>query len=368
MNIKILSPKFTGLYIKYDSETRLSDYPDSVFSIGEFIDSELFTNQEKYDHLESIVNSGFYILKLVDAYLGFQRTGKKGEDNVFKLVRGIKALKKAADDPLGEEFHNLYFKARMNELQAMHPERYFLQSEIFDSFNQVFKNLDQDKRCVDYPEKIYEPSRVNFVYIINDSLRKFRADVELEIGDYLTGSVIFSNRMKKATLVVDPSVYEVLNGGFRKSSRGNEKFTITDEERVERVSRFCEDLMNFIEELKHILSNKIASPIYGDIDHPALLRISNMYPAFKKYRKILLDNKVIEIRDDEVWWNFERENRGGASCFSLFCKHIAENEKVNWVFLKKSFQFDTPSLAALKYRDPRNNQFWIKLKQILANA
>lgn len=198
MDIKILSPKLTGTYIDYDSEKKLSDIPDSVFSLNEFIISDLFTSQEKSTHLQVLLDRGKYLLKLLDAYIIFKTSLDDLKANTFILVEGMKALTKVVNDLLGKEFHDDEYGQALGYLHDMNPEQYYLEADEYDMFEQVYDNLDRKKRYTYNPDNMYEPSRTFFKMIIDKAIPHFLHAVEVEIGNLLTGSIFFSNRKQKS--------------------------------------------------------------------------------------------------------------------------------------------------------------------------
>jgi len=386
MSIKILSPKLTGTYIDYDSEKTLESIPDSVFSLDEFLGSDLFTSQEKSKHLQVLLDRGSYLLKLLDAYLAFHSPLQKRENNIYRLVRGIKKLQVAMNHPLGGKFYNQEYRRAIEYLEEQKPEKHTLSTEDFDTLNQIYPKLDQRKR-IRYDD--FQSENTFIMTIINTCLYSLIHDLAIEIGNYLTGALFFSRYSHVETFVVAPSIFQVLNGGFRKSIRGNEKIYISEEERVERVSSFYITLSTFLKEIKEASSMLVSLLIQNTQNNSVVTenlgpntkdddlkyiqnekarqhiwRLEEMYPKFKIYRKELIKRGIIHIEGDGLHWNLATFNK---TCYVLFWTHCAGKKRIAWKQTAEILNMDpdTSSYASLKYDDRQTCEHWITLQKIL---
>ncbi len=388
MDIKILSPKLVGTYIDYDSEEKLSDIPDSVFSLNEFLASAIFTSQEKLKQLQLLVDQGNYLLKLMDSYLILKTPLDEFKSNTFILVEGMKSLTKVVNDPLGAEFYDEDYGQALRHLYAMYPEKYYLEAEEFDVFCQVYDQLDRKKRYTYNPDNMYEPSKIFFKMIVDKAISHFLHATEVEIGNLLTGSIFFSNRKQRAAFVVDPAIYQVLNGGFRKSIQCNNTFVITDEDGFKRVLSFYNDMSKFLVQIREASSMIVNQIMQNDsnstvkIERPSqenmeddlediqdekirrdIRDLEKMYPKFKKHRKLMLERGVIYIDKDGLYWNGKYKQIG----FALFWAYCANWKIQEWKPITQCFTttFNLNSLKSEKCKRNLRSQAWINLKDTL---
>lgn len=386
MSIKILSPKLTGTYIDYDSEKTLESIPDSVFSLDEFLGSDLFTHQEKSKHLQVLLDRGNYLLKLLDAYIILKTPLDEFKSNTLFLVEGMKSLTKIINDPLGTEFYDEDYGQALSYFHYMHPEQYYLEAEEFDLFNQVYADLDRSKRYTYNPNDKYGIDRVNFKQFIDEAISHFRHATEVEIGNLLTGRIFFSNRKQKATFVVDPVIFQVLNGGFRKSIRCNEDFIVTEEDRIERVLSLYNDISKFLLKIKEA-SSMIVNQIF-DIDRIKTVQndtlapeiqeddledikdekirqdirvLEQMYPKFKIYRKEMLKRGIISIDKQGLHWNYNQVT------FVMFWAYCSDWKETKWKSICRCFcgTYNIASLKAQKRKINKNSPSCLEFKKEL---
>lgn len=387
MSIKILSPKLTGTYIDYDSEKTLESIPDSVFSLDEFLGSDLFTRQEKSKHLQVLVDRGNYLLKLLDAYLAFHSPLKIAERNTHRFIQETMAIEKIVNDPLGKEFYERQFRRKQRGLWEDQPEQGDLKGKKkLYPFDNIYQKLD---RILQYT--ISQGNKNELTINASQSLTKwfirfFSNDVEAEIGHYLTGSIFFTNCMKKSTFVVDPLVFRVLNGGFRKSIRDNDILKITDAERIDRVTSFYEELKIFLlkiekylvlfseseiqknlETKEQILTNENDLEDIQDEDICSTISfLECCYPTFKKHRKVLQRNGIIKVNEGRLQWDLKKANK---TCFVFYWEYCKSDKKLKWKDLMSMFNVpgDPNTLSSLKSkRNPENCDDWVKLRKIIS--